>query len=62
MSTAVKFPQRGKIRSARLTEEVIVHGVVRDTGIRLYEVEFEDGQRAMWIPDRVELLGPVDES
>lgn len=62
MSEAVKFPQRGKIRG-RLQEEVIVHGVKRDAGLRLYEVEhLDDGERTMWLTSAVDLLGPVEES
>jgi len=57
----VKFPQRGKIRG-RINEDVIVHGVARHDGIRIYDVEFKDGMRVEWMPSRVELLGPVEES
>lgn len=59
MTAPVKFPQRGKIRG-RLQEEVIVHGVKRDAGILLYEVEHDDGQRATWLKSAVELRGPVN--
>jgi hypothetical protein len=57
----VTFPQRGYIRG-RLNEEVTVHGVKRRDGMRLYEVEFEDGIRAEWLPGAVELRGPAEEA
>lgn len=56
----VEFPQRGRIRG-RINEEVTVHGVKRQDGIRTYDVEFKDGLRTEWIPSTVELLGPVDD-
>lgn len=60
MSKKVEFPQRGKIRG-RINEEVIVHGVKRHAGLRVYDVEFKDGLRTDWIPSTVELLGSVED-
>ncbi len=56
----VEFPQRGRIKG-RINQDVTVHGVKYQDGLRTYEIEFDDGMKVEWIPSRVELLGPVEE-